>query len=255
MSAFALHYTFDGPVGAPVLVMSNSLGTDLTMWDPQMAALTRHFRVLRYDTRGHGRSTFDAAPFSMADLGRDVLSLLDHAGIERAHFCGLSMGGMTGMWLACHHPERFGRFVLANTAALIGPASGWDTRIETVRRDGMAAIIPAVLERWFTAAFRANSAERIAPVRTMLERADCEGYVANCAAVRDADLRSLLTEIHAPVLVIAGEQDSATTAEQGREVAHAIAGAAYLSLDAAHLSNWELPEAFSAAVVDFLAKP
>lgn len=249
-----LHYELEGPADAPVLVMSNSLGTTLAMWDPQMPLLRQHFRVLRYDTRGHGASSVSAEPFGMAELGADVLAVMDHAGVQRAHFCGLSMGGMTGMWLARHHPDRFGRFVLANTAALIGPASGWNTRIETVQRDGMAAIVEGVLARWFTPAWLAGDPFRVAPVRAMLEQADGSGYIANCAAVRDADLRELLPGIEAEVLVIAGLQDAATTPEQGRAVAESIPRAAYLSLNAAHLSNWELPGEFADAVTAFLQR-
>lgn len=250
----ALHYQIEGAPDAPVLVMSNSLGTDLQMWAPQMDSLLSRFRVLRYDTRGHGGSGLPApaGPFGFAELGRDVLAIMDHAGIGRAHFCGLSMGGMTGMWLAASHPERFGRFVLANTAALIGPASGWDTRIQTVRAQGMAAIVDAVLARWFSAGWLAGNAERIAPVRQMLLDASPEGYTANCAAVRDADLRPLLSRIASPVLVIAGTHDLATTPTQGREVAAGIAGARYVELDGAHLSNWEQPREFAEAVCGFL---
>ena len=249
-----LHYELQGPAGAPALVMSNSLGTSLSMWDPQMPALLERFRVLRYDTRGHGASAVPDAPFGMAELGADVLAVMDHAGVERAHFCGLSMGGMTGIWLARHHPGRFGRFVLANTAALIGPASGWNTRIERVRAEGMAAIAEGVLARWFTPAALAGDPARMAPVLSMLASTDADGYVANCAAVRDADLRGLLPGIDARVLVIAGVQDAATTPEQGRELAEGIANADYLALNAAHLSNWESPAEFSDAVINFVSE-
>ncbi|MCY1349369.1 3-oxoadipate enol-lactonase 2 [compost metagenome] len=249
-----LHYELQGPAGAPVLVMSNSLGTSLSMWDPQMPALLERFRVLRYDTRGHGASAVPAAPFGMAELGADVLAVMDHAGVGHAHFCGLSMGGMTGIWLARHHPERFGRFVLANTAALIGPPSGWNTRIERVQAEGMAAIAESVLARWFTPAALAGDPARLAPVLSMLAATDADGYVANCAAVRDADLRGLLAGIDARVLVIAGVQDAATTPEQGRELANGIANADYLALNAAHLSNWELPAEFSDAVINFVSE-
>jgi 3-oxoadipate enol-lactonase len=249
-----LHYVIEGQADKPVLVMSNSLGTTLDMWAPQMPALTARFRVLRYDTRGHGRSALPSASFGMRDLAEDVIAIMDHAGIDKAHFCGLSMGGMTGMYLARHHAERFGRFVLANTAALIGPESVWNTRIETVRRDGMAAIVDGVLARWFTDHYVLTRRDEFEPVRRMLETTSPEGYTANCAAVRDADLRALLSEINAPVLVIAGEQDLATTAAQGLDVARAIPGAEYLALAAAHLSNWELPEAFGNAVTGFLGR-
>jgi len=249
-----LQYALQGRPGAPVVVLSNSLGTTLDMWDPQMPALLEHFRVLRYDTRGHGGSGVPATPFGMAELGADVLAVMDDAGVEQAHFCGLSMGGMTGIWLAHHHPERFGRFVLANTAALIGPESVWNTRIERVRAEGMAAIADGVLARWFTQPWLAGDPSRMAPVRAMLENTAPAGYTANCAAVRDADLRGLLNGIAAPVLVIAGTHDAATTPEQGQALAQGIPGAGYLALDAAHLSNWELPDAFSGAVIRFLSQ-
>lgn len=247
-----LHYVIEGEAGKPVLVMSNSLGTTLEMWDPQMTALTLHYRVLRYDTRGHGRSALPSASFGMAELAADVVAIMDHAGIERAHFCGLSMGGMTGMFLASRHASRFGRFVLANTAALIGPETVWNNRIATVEHDGMGAIVDGVLARWFTEPYLRAHGDDIAPVRRMLETASVAGYTANCAAVRDADLRGLLPSIDAPVLVIAGEQDLATTAAQGREAAEAIPGARYVALPAAHLSNWEVPEPFAEHVVRFL---
>ncbi|KAI3605922.1 Beta-ketoadipate enol-lactone hydrolase (plasmid) [Cupriavidus necator H850] len=249
-----INYELEGPADAPVLVMSNSLGTTLAMWDPQMPVLRKHFRVLRYDTRGHGASTESGQRFGIEDLGDDVLAVMDHAGVQRAHFCGLSMGGMTGMWLARHYPNRFDRFVLANTAALIGPASGWNSRIELVQRDGMAAIVDSVLARWFTPAYLAGDPARLAPVRTMLLQANATGYTASCAAVRDADLRALLQGIEAEVLVIAGMQDAGTTPEQGLAVACAIPHAAYISLAAAHLSNWELPQAFADAVTFFLLR-
>ncbi|TXI86089.1 MAG: 3-oxoadipate enol-lactonase [Cupriavidus sp.] len=252
-----LHYEIAGPAQAPVLVLANSLGTTLGMWQPQMAAWTARYRVLRHDTRGHGRSPLPAAGaasgFGFDDLAADIVAILDHAGIARAHYCGLSMGGMTGMVLARHHADRFDRFVFANTAAQIGPESVWNARIETVRRGGMDAIVEGVLARWFTDDYRARPDAGIGPVREMLARTDPAGYLANCAAVRDADLRPLLAGIDAEVLVIAGERDLATTAAQGRAVAESIGGAHFLSLDAAHLSNWEVPAAFADAVSNFLA--
>jgi 3-oxoadipate enol-lactonase len=249
---FRAHYDLSGSAGAPVLVLSNSLGTNFSMWDSQLPEFEKRLRVLRYDTRGHGQSSATPGPYRIEQLGRDVVHILDRLNLDRVHFCGLSMGGMTGMWLARHHADRFGRFVLANTAALIGPASVWDNRIATVRRDGMAAIVPGVLERWFTPSYRASHAQGMEPVRDMLLGCDPVGYTANCAAVRDADLRAFLPQIDANLLVIAGEQDAATTPAQGQEVVQAVPAAEYLSLDAAHLSNWELPQAFAEAVVRFL---
>lgn len=251
----SLHYTIEGDEQAPVLILSNSLGTSLGMWDPQMPALLQRYRVLRYDTRGHGESGIPDTPFGIDTLGRDVLAIMEHAGVRApAHFCGLSMGGMTGIWLARHHPERFRGFVLANTAALIGPATVWDNRIATVRRDGMEAIVDGVLQRWFKLETLRGDAQHLAPVRAMLQRTDPQGYAANCAAVRDADLRAALHDIRAPALVIAGRHDAATTAAQGRELAAGIEGARYVELDAAHLSNWERPADFTEAMLEFIER-
>jgi 3-oxoadipate enol-lactonase len=247
-----IHCRFDGAVGAPVLVLSNSLGTDLTMWDGQIGELARTFRVVRYDTRGHGTSTASPGPYSVEHLGRDVVGVLDGLGIAKAHFCGLSLGGITGIWLGIHAPDRLRRLVLANTAALIGPPDNWNARIEKVRAGGMGAISPVVVDRWFTPAFVASHPERIAAMRTMLERTPAEGYVACCAAVRDMDQREGVASIHVPTLVIAGTHDIATPATDGRFLTDRIEGSRYVELDAAHLSNIEAAPAFTAALLAFL---
>ena len=248
----SIHCRFDGTARAPVLVLSNSLGTDLAMWDPQIATLARTFRVLRYDTRGHGKSAATPGPYAIERLGRDVIGLLDGLKIERAHFCGLSLGGITGMWLGIHAPGRLQRLVLANTAARIGPPDNWNARIEKVRAGGMGAISQAVVELWFTPAFIAINPERIAMMRQMMERTPAKGYTACCAAVRDMDQRDAIAAIGAPTLVIAGTHDVATPATDGRFLADHIKGAAYAELDAAHLSNIEAAPAFTAALLAFL---
>ncbi|MDQ2962506.1 MAG: 3-oxoadipate enol-lactonase [Pseudomonadota bacterium] len=248
-----LNCRVDGPSDAPVLVLSNSLGTNLSMWDAQMPALTARFRVLRYDTRGHDASTVTPGPYTIAQLGRDVLMLLDALKIRRAHFCGLSMGGMTGMWLGVHAPDRIGRMVLANTAPKIGTPEIWNQRIDNVRKGGMEAIVDTVLERWFTAGFRARAPEAIARMRAMLTATPPEGYVACCAAVRDMDQRDAIAEIRHPVLVIAGTHDAVTPPAEGRATAERIRGARYVELDAAHISNVEAADRFTAEVVAFIA--
>ncbi len=249
-----IRYRFDGPVDAPVLVLSNSLGTDLSMWDAQIPAFAQRLRVLRYDTRGHGASTATPGPYSIAQLGRDVLGLLDALGIARAHFCGLSMGGMVGQWLGVNAPERIERLVLCNTAALIGPAELWDKRIAAVREGGMAAIADAVIARWFTEAFVAAHPEAVAPVRRVLEACTPEGYTAACAAVRDMDQREAVAAITVATLVIAGAHDLATPPADGRFLAERIPGARYLELEAAHLSNIEAEERFTEGVLGFLRR-
>lgn len=247
-----LHYEIDGDSNAPVLVLSNSLGTTLDMWLPQMAALTEHFRVLRYDTRGHGQSEVTPGPYTIAQLGGDVVALLDHLNVTRAHFCGLSMGGMTGMWLGIHAPDRINRLVLCNTSAAIGVPEMWNARIAQVRQGGMASVIPAVLERWFTADFLANAPTQVERVRTMLANSSVEGYAANCAAVRDMDQRADLGRILAQTLVIGGKHDKSTPPEHGELIAKSIPGARYVELNAAHLSNWEAAQAFTQQVQHFL---
>jgi len=248
-----LHYRWDGPEGAPVLMFSNSLGTDLAMWDAQTAALSRKFRVLRYDTRGHGQSSVTPGPYSMQQLGCDVAALMDAVGVSRAHFCGLSMGGQIGMWLAGNAPERLSKLVLCNTAAQIGNAEGWGARIETIKKDGMAAIAPQVIERWFTSSFREKEPAKVAAVQKLLEATDPRGYVANCEAVRDFDYRERVEKIAVPTLVIAGSSDVATTPADARFLVERIKGARYIELNAAHLSNIEDEARFTKEVGDFLA--
>ncbi len=245
-----LHYRLDGPEDAPVLMLSNSLGTTLDMWAPQLPVLAQRFRVLRYDSRGHGGSQLTPGPYTINQLAGDAVGLLDALGIGRTHFCGLSLGGMVGQWLGVHAPERIDRLILCNTAARIGPPELWNTRIEAVRQGGMDAITEAVLGRWFTAGFLDNPA--VAPLRTMLLAASAEGYMACCAAVRDMDQRDSIARISRPTLVIAGSHDLATPPADGRFLVERIAGAEYLQLDAGHLSNVEQAERFTAAVLAFL---
>jgi 3-oxoadipate enol-lactonase/4-carboxymuconolactone decarboxylase len=247
-----LRYEVEGDPSLPVLMLCNSLGTTLDMWAPQMPAFLAHFRVLRYDTRGHGESEVTPGEYSIAQLGADALRLLDHLDIERVSFCGLSMGGMTGMWLGVNHPRRIWRLVLANTGAKVGDPSIWASRFAAVRQGGMAAITPSVLDRWFTARYQKLAPTEVDKVRAMLLATRPEGYIANGAAVRDMDQRADLPKIRLPTLVIAGTHDGSTPPELGRAVAQAIDGARYVELDAAHLSNWEQAGAFSTAVLSFL---
>lgn len=249
-----IHYRFDGPADVPVLVLSNSLGTDLAVWDPQVPSFARQFRVLRYDSRGHGVSAVTSGPYTIERLGRDVVGLLDGLGIARAHFCGLSLGGMVGMWLAVNVPERIEKLVLCNTAALIGPPEIWNARIDAVREGGMAVISAAVLGRWFTPSFAGRASGAVERMRQMLVATPPEGYVACCAAVRDMDQRDALTSVRASTLVIAGSGDVATPSADGRFLAERIPGARYVELDAAHLSNIEAAERFTDVVMKFLTK-
>jgi len=248
-----LHYQLDGDASLPVLVLSNSLGTNLEMWQPQMAALTRQFRVLRYDTRGHGQSAVTEGPYRIAQLGGDVIALLDHLGLQRVHFCGLSMGGITGMWLALNHAERLNKLILCNTAAYIGPPENWTNRAATVQRDGVGSIAAAVVDKWLTPDFAAAQPALVRHLRAMLAATDANGYAANCLAVRDSDLRGEIARIATPTLVIAGSGDIPTPPADGHYLAEAIPGARYVELYAAHLSNLQQVDGFSEAVLTFLA--
>lgn len=241
-----------GPAGAPVVVLSNSLGTDRTLWDPQIEALTARFRVLRYDTRGHGASAAPPGDYTIDLLGRDVVSLLDAEGVARASVCGISIGGLTALWLGIHVPDRIDRLVLANTAARIGSPELWDERTRLVRAEGLAALADATMARWFTAAFRDAAPATIARVRATLLGVPAAGYLGCCAALREADLRDSAAQVQAPTLVVTGRHDVATPPEAGAWLAATIPGAQLVEFDAAHLSNLECAPAFTAAVVDFL---
>jgi 3-oxoadipate enol-lactonase len=248
-----VHYRFDGPPDEPTVVFSNSLGATLSMWDPQAEALARRFRVLRYDTRGHGLSAAPAGPYTIEELGRDVLGMLDALKIHGAHFCGLSMGGLIGLWLGVHAADRLERLVVCNTAARVGTPDAWNTRMAAVRAGGMEAVTPTLLERWFTAAFRARAPQTIESTRQMLLQAPVEGYLACCAAVRDADFREQLVHIGPRTLVISGASDPVTPPADGRFLAEGIPWARYVELQAAHLSNLEAPAQFTEALLQFLS--
>ncbi|MGW8394215.1 3-oxoadipate enol-lactonase [Pseudoduganella sp. HUAS MS19] len=245
-------YRFDGAGHLPVLILSNSIGTSYRMWDGEVGALSQHFRVLRFDTRGHGASDVPAGDYSLDRLGRDVLELMDALGIRRAHFLGLSLGGFIGQWLAIHAPERIGRLVLANTAASLGP-EGFDEQITAVRAaPDMRDTAEGFLSRWFPPHMLAARHATVGKFRAMLLATENQGLAASLAAVRDADLRRTIGLIEAPTLVIAGRDDTVTSARHGAEIAAAIPGARLVTLPTVHLSNIEMPEEFSAAVLGFL---
>ena len=246
------HYALTGD-GEPVLMFSNSLGTDFSMWDPQMAELARHFRILRYDTRGHGKSSVTSGDYTIEQLGHDALGLMDSLQLDRVNFCGISMGGMIGIWLGIHAPNRLHRLVLSNTAASIGTKETWNARIATVRKDGMKPVAATVIERWFTPGFRASHPEKVAALQKMLETTPREGYAGCCAAVRDMDQRAMVAQIDAPTLVIYGASDFVIPLPDAHFLANQIRGAAELELDAAHLSNVEQAESFTEAVSKFLS--
>ena len=247
-----IHYALEGPPDKPALVLSNSLGTDFSMWDAQIPEFTKSFRVLRYDTRGHGKSSVTPGPYSAELLANDVITLADALKLDRFHFCGLSMGGMTGMVLAVTAPPRLQKLVLCSAAAKFGSAEMWNTRMDAVRKNGMKTVAAATMERWFTPAFRAKNPSVVADIQKMVESVNLEGYISNCAAVRDFDFREKLGKIRTPTLVISGTYDPAATPADGGFLAGHIPGARYLELHAAHLCNVEDADRFTREILGFL---
>ncbi|MGE9760840.1 3-oxoadipate enol-lactonase [Pseudomonas sp. PDM20] len=249
-------YRLDGPAERPLLVLSNSIGTDLHMWGGQVAALSEHFRVLRYDARGHGASSVPAGPYSLARLGEDVIELLDSLGVQRAHFLGLSLGGFVGQWLALNAPQRIGRLVLANTSAWLGPQDQWDERIaEVLAAEDMQGTAATFLANWFPAAWLDSRRPEVEPFRATLLATNRHGLAGSFAAVQETDLRSALRDVRLPTLVIAGQFDTVTAADHSELIARAIPGARLFTLPAVHLSNIEFPREFEGAVLDFLLAP
>jgi 3-oxoadipate enol-lactonase len=247
-----MHYQLDGPASAATLVLSNSLGTNLSLWEPQLPVFARECRVLRYDSRGHGQTSATPGEYSIELLARDVVQLLDALKLDRVHFCGLSIGGMTGMWLAANATERLNKLVLCNTAPRIGNADGWNARIKAVREGATKAVSESVIDRWFTPDFRATNPVVVAKAKAMIESTSTDGYTGSCAAVRDFDFWAKVGEIKAPTLVIAGTHDAAVPPADAQKLAHAISGARYTELSAAHISNIEDAARFTAEVSAFL---
>lgn len=249
-----LYYRIDGTENrsAPWVVFSNSLGSDVSMWTPQVVEFTKHFRVLRYDTRGHGHSAAPQGPYTIEQLTGDVIGLMDQLGIERAHFVGVSMGGLTGVGLGARYANRIDRLVLCNTAAKIGSPEVWVPRAAKARSEGMLALAEAVLPRWYTPEFIANHALVMSQVRDVFVHTDKDGYASNCEAINTADLRGEAPSIKARTLVISGTHDLAATPAQGRELAESVPGARYVELNAAHISNVERADEYNQIVTDFL---
>lgn len=252
IAATKIWYRLDGRPGAPALVFSNSLGTTHAMWDGQVELLAPYFHILRYDTRGHGQSEVPPGPYTIARLGEDVLQLTQSLGIERFSFCGLSMGGMIGLWLGSQAPEHIERLVLCNTGAVIGQAAIWNERIAIAESKGMAALADGAMDRWFTKRFQETHAPAVRRVRDAFLSIDPRGYAACMGAIRDMDLRPLLGRIKAPTLVIAGSEDPATPPSLSEEICRAVPSARQVTLPTAHISNIEAMAAFNEALIGFL---
>jgi 3-oxoadipate enol-lactonase len=222
------------------------------MWDDQVPAWSRHFRVVRYDRRGHGRSSAPKGPYPMQRLGRDVLAVIDALGIAKINWCGLSMGGMVGQWLGANAPARVDKLILSNTSSYFADKTLWEGRLKTVREKGLAAIVDANMERWFTKEFRDRNPQAIARMREMFLATNLEGYIGCGEGIRDMDHRPLLAKISTPTLVIAGKHDPATPLEANEFIRQHIPGAQIAVLDAAHIANVEQPRIYAETVLGFL---
>ncbi len=248
-----LHYAVDGPERAPALVLSSSLGTTLEMWEPQVTPLAERFRVVRYDRRGHGHSPVATGSTTIDDLGRDLVELLDRLDLERVSFCGLSLGGVEGMWLAVEAPGRVDRLALCCTTPSFSPS--YADRATAVRAGGMEAVADTVLDRWFRLSFRETHPEIVARFRAMLVSNPADGYAACCEALADVDLTSRLGEIAAPALVVTGADDPVVTPAAGDALAAAIPAAVHTVVEgAAHIANVEQPKAFNTALLRHLSE-
>lgn len=247
-----LNVEVEGRDGAPVLMLSNSLGADLHMWDDQAPELAKHFRLVRYDRRGHGKSGAPKGPYTMEQLGRDALSILDALKIEKSNWCGLSMGGMVGQWLGANAPDRVEKLILSNTSAYYEDKKPWNDRMAFARDKGLAALSGPNMERWFTKAFRERAPQTVERLTRTFVATPIEGYLGCCAAVRDMDFRESNPRITVPTLVIVGAQDPATTPAVGEALHRQIKGSKIASVDGAHIANVEQPKAYTEIVLDFL---
>jgi 3-oxoadipate enol-lactonase len=247
-----LNVEIEGNERAPVLMLSNSLGTNLHMWDDQAAEFAKHFRLIRYDRRGHGKSGTTRGPYSFDRFGRDILAILDALKIKTMNWCGLSMGGMDGQWLGANAPDRVEKLVLANTNFHYADKAPWADRIKFVRENGLEKLVGPNMERWFTKGFRDANPQVMARMTKMFVGGNRDGYIACVEAIRDMDFRASNPRITKPTLVIVGTHDPATPPAAGEEIARQIKGAKVVALEAAHISNIEQPKAFTEAVLNFL---
>jgi 3-oxoadipate enol-lactonase len=247
-----LHYRIDGRDGAPWLTFCNSLGTDLTMWDQQADALAGDFRILRYDRRGHGASGAPAGAYTVADLGGDVIALWDALGVARSHFCGLSIGGLVGQWLALDAPARLDRIAVCATAARIGTSESWQARIAQVRAHGLQAIADGTAERWFTPAWAAAHPEEVAAIIARFLATDAEGYTGCCSAVGGADFHARLDDIRVPLLAIAGADDPVCPPSDLQAIADGARDGRGAQVPGRHICNVESPREFNALLRAFL---
>lgn len=247
-----IHYQTFGDPNNPAIVFSNSLGTKYSMWQPQINALKNDFFVICYDTRGHGESSTPQGPYTIEQLGQDVINLLDHLSIKKTNFCGLSMGGLTGQWLGIHKSEYFNRIIVSNTAAKIGQEQTWNERAALVREQGLQTIAATAASRWFTKQFIQNQVAVVESLSNDLATGSAEGYASCCEALAKADLREHLKNISVTVLVIAGQQDPVTTVKDGQFIVNHTPNSELFEINASHISNIEKPEVFNSSIQNFL---
>lgn len=248
-----INYQTFGDQNKPALIFSNSLGTNFSMWQPQIDAFKNDFYIVCYDTRGHGGSSAPLGPYSIDQLGTDVIHLLNHLHIEKAIFCGISMGGLTGQWLAIHHPDRFNHVMVCNTAAKIGQENAWNDRAQLVREQGLGSIASTAASRWFTEKFIQNHPKVVKELSINLASGSPEGYASCCEALSKADLRANLKDIRVPMLIVAGSRDPVTTVADGQYMVNNIKSSALYEIDASHISNIEQPTTFNQALRQFIA--
>ena len=243
-----INYATFGDASKPAIIFSNSLGTNYQMWQPQINFFKKDYFIVCYDTRGHGASSAPQGPYSLEQLGTDVVNLLDHLNVAKASFCGISMGGLTGQWLAIHHPERFNHVVVCNTAAKIGQEQAWLERAQLVRQQGLQPIAATAASRWFTESFIQSQTAIVRNLSNNLAAGSADGYASCCEALAKADLREDLKTIHVPVIVIAGQQDPVTTVADAQYMTARIPNSQLIEINASHISNIESPEAFTQAL-------
>lgn len=247
-----INYQTFGDSTQSALIFSNSLGTQYSMWQSQIDALKDDFFIVCYDTRGHGNSSAPKGAYTIEQLGNDVINLLDHLDIQTAIFCGISLGGLTGQWLAIHHPQRFKKMIICNTAAKIGQEQAWNERAQLVREQGLAAVAASAASRWFTESFIQSHSKLVSKLSNELATTNPQGYASCCDALAKADLSAQIQSISIPVLVVTGTQDPITTTKDAQFIVNNIRNSALFEIEASHISNIEQPEAFNHAVYAFV---
>lgn len=246
------NYKIQGTPNSPVLMFSNSLGADLSMWDDLVPHLLPYFRVLQYDTRGHGQSELTPGPYNIATLGQDVIDLMDELKIEKVYFCGLSMGGLIGQWLGINHPDRLYKLIISNTDSKIGTVEGWNERIKTITKKGMSSIVDGTMEKWFTDSFHKTNPSRVAEMKQIFLANNVDGYNACCSAIGAADFREHIKKISLETLIITGDEDAVTNVAAAKKMQQEIPNAQVKVFNARHLPSTELPAYYSETLINFI---